>query len=144
MKFFEMFKNKTAVRYFIFGIFVFAATIVFSYIDSANDVKVTIGDSEVTIHSDYNSMSISYKDIQSIELVPIPEAGTVVSGKDNMTLRYGTWINDYWGEHFICADLDCTNCIAVKVDDGRVLVFSSKNNDTTQQIYETLLEKIGQ
>lgn len=144
MKFLEMLKNKIAVRYLIFGLLLFGFTIGASYIDSANDVEATFGSSEVKIKSDYYQMTIRYEDIARAELVQLPDAGTVVDGKDTMVLRYGAWTNDVWGKYYICADLDCTNCIAVYIHDGRVLVFSSKNNATTEMLYEQLQSYISE
>ena len=139
MKIFELFKNKVAVRYFIFGLLLFAATIGLSFIDSANDVKVTFEADAVLVESDRYKMSILYSEIENVELTEMADAGESISGKDTMVLRTGTWNNEAWGEHYICADLDCLQCIVVRISDGRVLVFSSKNDETTAQLYETLL-----
>lgn len=139
MKFLEMFKNKTAIRYLIFGVILFAATIGFSFIDSADDVKVTFETDSVLVTSDRYKMTIQYDEVEKVTLEPIADAGESVAGKDTMVLRTGTWKNDTWGEHYICADLDCTQCIVVQITDGRTLVFSSKNDQTTAELYETLL-----
>lgn len=134
-----MFKNKVTLRYLIFGILIFAFTLGFSFIDSANDVTVSFDVDNILIKSDNYQISILYEQIAQVELTDMSDAGNSVSGKDTMVLRTGTWVNDAWGEHYICADLDCTNCILVTVDDGRKFVFSSKNNATTEEIYEELL-----
>lgn len=139
MKFLEMFKNKTTLRYVIFGVILFAVTIGLSFIDSADDVKVSFGDDSVLVKSDKYQISINYTDIANAELTKMADTGECIDGKDSMVLRTGTWNNDTWGNHYICADLDCTNCIVVTVHDGRVFVFSSKNNQTTAELYEILL-----
>ena len=142
MKFFELFKNKVTLRYLIFGILLFAVTIGISFIDSADDVKVDFGAESVKIQSDKYTMTIGYADIESAELVAIPEAGTALEGKDTMVLRYGHWTNETWGEHYICADLDATQCIVVRITDGRIFVFSLKNDTATKDALNTLLTHI--
>ena len=142
MKFLKMFQNKIALRYFIFGLILFGVTIGISLIDSADDVKVTFDTETVQVLSDRYTMTIAYQDIQQVTLAQMPDAGTSVDGKDTVVLRYGVWNNDVWGEYHICADLDATNCIVVKIQDGRTLVFSSKNNANTESLYNELLTHV--
>ena len=139
MKFLSLFKDKLFFRYLIFGLLLFGVTIGLSFIDSADDVKVTFDTDSVVVKSEKYQMSILYNEIETVELVDLPDAGESIEGKDTIVLRTGSWKNDTWGEHYICADLDCTQCIVVRIADGRTLVFSSKNNSTTAELYETLL-----
>lgn len=138
MKFLEMFKNQTTLRYVIFGVILFAVAIGISFIDSNDDVKVTFDSESVIVKSDRYQLSIDYADIAKVELAKMPDAGNCTNGKDTMVLRTGTWENEAWGEYYVCADLDCTDCIVVTIHDGRTFVFSSKNNQTTAELYEIL------
>ena len=139
MKFLEMFKNKVAIRYLIFGIIIFAATIGLSFVDSANDVAVTFDNESILIKSDSYRITILYSQIADAELTAMADAGESIEGKDTMVLRTGIWTNDAWGEHYICADLDCTQCVVITVDDGRKFVFSRRDNASTEADYNELL-----
>lgn len=104
-------------------------------------VKVIFNDDNVYVKSDKYSMTISYEDIVSAELVTFPDApGTEVADTfDDGTLLAGTYRNDVWGEYSICADPDASVCIVVRLTDGRCLVFSRKSDVDTALDYEELL-----
>lgn len=137
MTFWQKFWKLVSKKHLIFGVLLFAAVIALSLSQSAEAVTVTFGDSAVDIAASRFSMNIPYDMVDHAELVEIPDRGDVIDGTDDMAVRTGQWTNDTWGEYFVCADLDASNCIAVHLNDGRIFVFSRKDNAETAQIFET-------
>lgn len=144
MKFWEKFWKLVNKRYLAFGIFLFAAAITISLIESTWKVKVQFEDTAVDIRTKQYSMNIPYDMVESIELVEMPDAGEIIKGGDDMTFRYGQWRNETWGEYVVCADLDATDCIVVHLDDGRIFVFSRRNNEATAEDFATFQSHLQQ
>ncbi len=131
-------------RDFFFILIIFISVGILSFFESADKVKVEFGDDAVTIAAPRYSMNIPYDMVVSVELMDMPDQGEVIQGNDDMTVRTGNWVNDTWGEYFVCADLDATKCIVAYLDDGQIFVFSRKDNEETTTLYETLQANLPQ
>ena len=143
MGFWKKIKMLVPLKQVVFILVLMAAMLAIAFYDSAEDIKVTIEPESVTIKATGYTMNIPYEMIESMELVDMPKEGTIISGKDDLVVRYGNWENEAWGEYFICADLDATKCIVAHLDDGRVFVFSRKSNQETETIFENLQSYVG-
>ena len=140
MKFWKSFSKHAVLKQFFFVVALFAILIPIAIWDSDTQVKVSFTDTQVNVRSDRYNMSILYDDIATAELVLIPEPGEKVQdGFDNDIIRCGVWNNDTWGEYIICADLDTTYCVVARLHDGRILVFSQKDAETTESLHKTLV-----
>ena len=144
MNFWQKCKQLVSWRHLISGIVFMALAIGLSFIDSADDVKVSFETDAVIIDSKHYDMKIRYDEIGSAELTDIADSGDNIDGTDNMTLRTGNWKNEVWGEYYICADLDCTNCIVLHLTDGSTYVFSRLSNKETEALYKELLAHLPQ
>ena len=139
MKLWKFLTNKVVLRQLLFVLALFALLIPMALLDSGTQVKVKFYDDSVNVKSDKYTMSVQYSDIASAELVAIAEPGEKVADSfDDKIIRTGTWENDAWGEYIIVADLDTTTCIKLELNDGRILVFSRKNDTATAEDFETL------
>lgn len=143
MGFWKKIKMLVPLKHVVFILVLMAAMLAIAFYDSAEDIKVTIEPESVTIKATGYTMNIPYEMIESMELADMPKEGTIISGKDDLVVRYGNWENEAWGEYFICADLDATKCIVAHLDDGRVFVFSRKSNQETETIFENLQSYVG-
>ena len=144
MKFWQSFSKESVLRQLIFVLVLFAILIPVAIWDSDTQVKVTFDSASLLVSSDKYNMSIQYSDIASAELVELAESGEKVEDAwDNDIIRAGVWKNDTWGEYIIVADLDVDTCIVLRLHDGRTLVFSRKNEKTTENMYETLLSHLS-
>ena len=138
------FKDYFSIKHMLFAVALFAILIPFAIRDSNNQVKVSFDDTSVYTSSNKYSLTVSYDQIDRVELAVLPEAGEKVEdGYDDDILRAGKWINDTWGEYYITADLDTSNCVVMHLTDGRIFVFSSKNDETTAEHYQTLLTHLN-
>lgn len=143
MGFWKKIKMLVPLKHVVFILVLMAAMLAIAFYDSAEDIKVTIEPESVTIKATGYTMNIPYEMIESMELADMPKEGKIISGKDDLVVRYGNWENEAWGEYFICADLDATKCIVAHLDDGRVFVFSRKSNQETETIFENLQSYVG-
>ena len=128
------FRDYFSLKHILFAIVLMGLMVLLAINQSANTVKVYFENTEVQVISAKYSLAIPYDIIQSAELVDLPfEGERVVHAYDDDTLRAGVWNNETWGEYHIVADLDAKNCIAVRLNDGRLFVFSHKDNATTDR-----------
>lgn len=136
MKFRDFFSK----RQFFFALFLFVILIPIALWDSNTQVKVTLDSDSITVRSDRYSLSVGFDQIASAELSDLASPGEkVVDGFDDDILRCGVWMNEVWGEYYIVADLDTSNCVVLHLEDGRTFVFSCKDDETTASYYEQLL-----
>ncbi len=133
------FKDYFSLKHILFALALFAILIPFAIRDSNNQVKVSFDSTSIYVSSNKYNMDVSFDQIASAELTGLAEPGEKVEdGYDDDILRAGMWKNDTWGEYYIAADLDTTNCVVMHLDDGRIFVFSSKNNETTAALFDQL------
>lgn len=133
------FRDFFSLKQILFTVLVLAVFIVLGVLDSGRQVKVSFDDTVVKVRSDYYQLEIPYEMIASAELEQLSEAGREVENcVDDKIVRTGCWENDAWGRYYICADMDVQNCVVVRLDDGRVFVFSRKNETETEKLYQTL------
>lgn len=139
MKFWKSFSKQAVLKQLFFVLALFVILIPLAIWDSDTQVKVSFDNDSVDVYSDKYNMNIPYDLIASAELADLAEPGEKVEdGWDNDIIRTGKWINDTWGEYYIVADLDTSNCIVMHLNDGRIFVFSSKDNQKTATHFETL------
>lgn len=139
MKLWKFLTNKVVLRQLLFVLALFVLLIPMAMLDSNTQVKVQFDVETVLVKSDKYKMTIQYSDIASAQLTDLAEAGEKVTDAfDDKIIRTGIWKNDAWGEYIIVADLDTTNCIKLELHDGRILVFSRKNNEATEKDFAEL------
>lgn len=133
------FRDYFSVKQIIFSIGVVALMLVFAFWQSDNVVEVSFDSDSIYVHSSKYTMDIVYSDIVSAELGSWVEAGEEVADTfDDDTLLTGIWKNETFGEYTACIDPDAGICIVVKIQDGRTLVFSRKDDATTTELFQTL------
>ena len=139
MNFWKSFSKKTVLRQFVFALVVIALLIPMAIWDSNTQVKVTFYEEDMLVKSDRYKMSVRYDQIEYAELADLGDPGEkVLDGFDNDIVRTGTWRNDVWGEYSVNADPDTSKCVVMHLTDGRIFVFSSKDDAQTEDLYHTL------
>ena len=144
MNFWQKIKALVPIKHILFVLALFAVTMLIFYFDTAEDVKITFAETQVEVKHDRKySMAIPYDIIEAAQLVELPQGGEKQAGGDNMVVRYGTWVNDTWGQYCICVDLDATLCIEISLNDGRTFVISRKSNEETTAVFEQLQARLA-
>ena len=144
MNFWKSIPKKAILKQFVFVIVIFAILFPIAMWDSDTQVKVKFYDADMQIKSDRYTMTVRYDMIESATLDTLGDPGEkVLDGFDNDIVRTGTWRNDAWGEYSVNADPDTSNCVVMTLTDGRIFVFSVKDDETTEEKYQTLLTHLS-
>ena len=116
------------------AILVFVAVMLFS-----GKVETTFGDDSFTVRgSYYGSQTVSYADIESLELRQDDVPGSRVFGVGSYRLLLGTFRNEEFGTYTRYTYYKPESCIVVRMGE-KVLVLSGKDKAETQEIYDQLL-----
>lgn len=138
------FRDYFSLKHILFAIVLIAVMLAFAVRQSNNTVKVNFGSTEVSIFSSKYSLSIPYNMVASAKLTELAVPGDrLADAYDDDILRAGFWENETWGEYYIVADLDVDTCIVTELDDGRIFVFSRKNDNATAGDFEILKTHIS-
>lgn len=118
------------------AILVFVAVMLFS-----GKVETTLGDDSFTVRgSCYGSQTVSYADIDSLELRQDDDPGSRVFGVGSYRLLLGTFRNAEFGTYTRYTYYKPEACIVVRMGE-KVLVLSGKDKAETQEIYSQLLSR---
>ena len=140
MNFWKSIPKKAVLKQFVFVLVIFAILFPIALWDSNTQVKVKFYNEDLQIKSDRYTMSVRYDQIADAKLDVLGDPGEkVLDGFDNDIIRTGTWCNDAWGEYSVNADPDTTNCVVLTLNDGRIFVFSIKDDQSTEEHFQTLL-----
>lgn len=116
------------------AILVFVAVMLFS-----GKVETTFGDDSFTVQgSFYGSQSVSYDDVDSVELREGDIPGSRVFGVGSFRVLLGTFQNEEFGNYTRYTYYQPEACIVVRMGE-KVLVLSGKDHAETQEIYDRLL-----
>ena len=118
------------------AILVFVAVMLFS-----GKVETAFGDASFTVRgSYYGSQTVSYADIDSLELQDGDVPGSRVFGVGSYRLLLGTFRNEEFGTYTRYTYYKPEACIVVRMGE-KVLVLSGKDKAETQDIYSQLLSR---
>lgn len=118
------------------AILVFVAVMLFS-----GKVETTFGDDSFTVRgSYYGSQTVSYADIDSLELRQDDVPGSRVFGVGSYRLLLGTFRNEEFGTYTRYTYYKPEACVVVRMG-VKVLVLSGKDKAETQEIYSQLLSR---
>ena len=116
------------------AILVFVAVMLFS-----GKVETTFGDDSFTVRgSYYGGQTVSYADIDSLELRQDDVPGSRVFGVGSYRLLLGTFRNEEFGTYTRYTYYKPESCVVVRMGE-KVLVLSGKDKAETQEIYDQLL-----
>ena len=139
MNFWKSIPKIAILKQFIFVLVIFAILFPIAMWDSDTQVKVKFSNEDMQIKSDRYTMTVRYDMIESAALDSLGDPGEkVLDGFDNDIIRTGTWRNDVWGEYSVNADPDTSLCVKMTLTDGRIFVFSCKDDVKTEELYKTL------
>jgi len=112
----------------------FVAVMLFS-----GKVETSFGPDSFTVRgSFYGSQTVSYDDVDSVELRAGDISGSRVFGVGSFRLLLGTFQNDEFGTYTRYTYYKPESCILVRMGE-KILVLSGKDKAETQDIYDQLL-----
>ena len=122
------------------AILVFVAVMLFS-----GRVETAFGDDSFTVRgSYYGSQTVSYADIDSLELRQDDVPGSRVFGVGSYRLLLGTFRNEEFGTYTRMTYYNPQSAIVLKTDTDKTYVLSGKDPAETAAIYRQLLTHIGE
>ncbi|MGI6254433.1 MAG: SdpI family protein [Acutalibacter sp.] len=110
-------------------------------------VTMVYGDTSFTADaSGWGDLTIPYEEITSIQYYsrdPSKDvAGIRTNGMGNLKMSLGSFQNELYGDYTRYTYGACDACVVLKAD-GRTVVLNGPDEASTQEIYQTLLEKTG-
>ena len=124
----------------IFVILILAAVLFYIFSGGSVGVSLDFGEESLTVSASNYDWSIPYDQIESLELAPLPDMGTLIDGVEKRNLCCGTWENEIWGEYILCLNPKIDSCIMITTDNGDIYVLNYENQEATQQLHKMFTE----
>ena len=120
------------------------ATVVFCLVLCfTGDIGVEYHDTDFTVVASYHGdLTLAYSEIDTIEYREQGVPGKRISGFGSPRLLMGTFQNQEYGYYTRYTYTACEPCVVLTVD-GKLLVLSGIDEQSTKEIYDTLLAKCG-
>jgi len=110
----------------------------------SGDIKVEFGEDSFQIETGYwEDATVTYEEIDVLEYREKDNAGDRTYGFGSAKLLLGNFRNMEFGPYTRYSYTTCDSCIMLTVDD-KVLVFNGENEEITKELYEELLQRIGE
>ena len=107
------------------------------------DITYTCGEDALQIEASYDSgLVLSYSDVDTVELREDFDMGMRVVGFASARLSLGTFQNEELQDYTLYAYNSCDSMILICSGD-KYLAFNAKTAEETQNLYESLLERIA-
>ena len=107
------------------------------------DITYTCGEDALQIEASYDSgLVLSYSDVDTVELREDFDMGMRVMGFASARLSLGTFQNEELKDYTLYAYNSCDSMILIRSGD-KYLAFNAKTAEETQNLYESLLERIA-
>ncbi len=105
------------------------------------NVEVQYGDTSFTLEASYwSDLTVEYAAIDSIEYRESCDAGSRINGFGSPRLSLGAFQNAEFGNYTRYSYTQSDSCVVLNVD-GKILVVSGANVESTKVIYENLLTR---
>lgn len=87
------------------------------------------------------SITVAYKDMESVEYRENLQYGTLVDGVNEKTEKSGIWENEEFGEYRLCVRGKYTTCIVIHTEE-EVIVVNFESEKSTKGLYEAILKQL--
>ena len=122
---------------------VVAVLILLFFVLFTGKIEYTFGDHALTVASNrMGGIAVSYEEIDEIELREEQIPGTRTMGYGSMRLLLGAFQNQEFGNYTRYTYYNANPCIVITAGD-RILVLSDETAESTRELYQQLLEKVG-
>lgn len=106
----------------------------------------------VQVHQDQSSIEISggvfysvdvpYTEINEVQLTTSISFGTRKNGAALFSYKFGHYVNSEYGSYKLFVKTDVNKYIVINYGNQKTVVFNCKDEETTMQVYEKLLEQL--
>lgn len=99
------------------------------------------GESLSVTDGDTVDVSIPFAEIRTVSLLGTLERGEMVRGTSTSRIARGIWKNDAYGEYTLCINEKINCCVVIQAD-NQALVYNYESSETTQSIYDMLVQAL--
>ena len=115
-----------------FTLLLFTLILTVAFCRAEDMIKVTFGEDALDVVTNRYSMNIPYEMIETVEIGNVDKNDEIIKGKGDIALRTGHCRNKDWGEYYGIIDLQTTKCVLIRLNDGRLFVFSHQSDEKVQ------------
>ncbi len=90
----------------------------------------------------FYSVDVPYTEINDVEITTSITYGTRTNGANILSYHLGNYENSTYGSYKLFVNSDVKKFIVIHYGNQKTVVFNCKNEETTMQVYEKLLEQI--
>ena len=126
-----------------FTLLLFALILTVAFCRAEDMIQVNFGEAALDVMTSRYSMNIPYDMIETVEIDNLDKDDEIIKGKGDIALRTGHCINKNWGEYYGIIDLQTSKCVLIRLNDGRLFVYSHQSDEKVQQDYENLLSRLN-
>ena len=137
-EYFKKLKYLFKLRDLVFAVMLIGIMVLLAFCNGQNMIDVTFGDTALDVVTNRYSMNIPYDMVESIELGEVDPDDELIAGKGDIALMTGHCRNEAWGEYYGVIDRQTGKCILIRLNDGRLFVFSHKSDDQVLEDFNTL------
>lgn len=137
-------KNKTTISSKVSIGITIAILLIVGIVLFTGNIKIQYGESSFTIKASYwSDKEIVYADVDSIEYSNDMVGGSRTNGFGGPRLQMGSFKNNELGKYTRYTYTKCDECIVLSVK-GKKVVISGEDEESTQAMYDELLQRCGQ
>ena len=130
-------------RDLLFAVLLFTLILTVAFCRAEDMITVNYGEKAVDVMTNRYSMNIPYDMIESVQIGDVDEDDEIIKGKGDIALLTGHCTNKNWGEYYGIIDRQTDKCVLVRLNDGRLFVYSHQSDEKVQQDYENLLSRLN-
>ena len=121
-----------------FTVLLFTLILTVAFCRAEDMIQVNFGEDALDVVTNRYSMNVPYEMIESVEVGILDKDDEIIEGKGDIALRTGHCTNKGWGEYYGIIDLQTSNCVLIRLKDGRLFVFSHMSDEKVQNDAATL------
>ena len=121
-----------------FTVLLFALILTIAFCRAEDMILVTFGEEALDVVTNRYTMNVPYEMIESVEIGILDKDDEIIEGKGDIALRTGHCTNKDWGEYYGIIDLQTSKGVLIRLNDGRLFVFSHKSDEKVQEDFNTL------
>ena len=142
-EFFAKLKYLFKWRDLAFTLLLFALILTVAFCRAEDMIMVNFGEEALDVVTNRYSLNIPYELIETVEIGNLDKGDEIIKGKGDIALRTGHCTNKNWGEYYGIIDLQTSKCVLIRLNDGRLFVYSHQSDEKVQQDYENLLSRLN-
>ena len=129
-------------RDLLFAVLLFTLILTVAFCRAEDMITVNYGEKAVDVMTNRYSLNIPYDMIESVQIGDVDEDDEIIKGKGDIALLTGHCVNKVWGEYYGIIDRQTSKCVLIRLNDGRLFVYSHQSDEKVQQDYENLLSRL--